>query len=469
MQKKDTLGVIVGNRGFFPDHLADSGRKEALAVLAAQGIDAICLTPEDSKFGSVETRADVKKCVDLFKKNADKISGILVTLPNFGDERGVAETIRGADLGVPVLVQATPDDMPKMSLADRRDGFCGKMSVCNNLRQYGLDYTLTTLHTESLSSDVFKADLAQFMATCRVVNGLTGLRIGSIGARVAPFNTVRYSEKILEANGISVEVVDLSEILRRVGKLDDNAAEVQAKVAEVKDYLPCQAVPDYALIRMAKLAHVVDEWNAEVEVDISAFQCWDSIEATLGIVPCSVMSMLNNKLTPCACEVDVTGAIGMYALTLAAGVPAALLDWNNNYADDPDKCVLFHCSAVPTGCMTTPGMAEQDILAGTVGWGNTWGACVGRMKSGPFTYARVSTDDEEGMITAYLGEGTMTDDPLDTFGGVGVAQIPDLQQLLRYICTFGFEHHVAIAHAQVGAAIAEAWETYMGWDVYEHG
>lgn len=469
MAQKTTFGVIVGNRGFFPDHLADEGRKDILAVLAEEGIDAVALSEEDTPFGSVETRADAKKCADLFRRHADRIDGVVVTLPNFGDERGVAETLRMADLRVPVLVQATPDDPAHMTIRDRRDSFCGKLSVCNNLQQYGIPYSLTAQHTVAPRSAAFRADLRQFAAVCRVTRGLRSARIGAIGSRPAAFNTVRYSEKILQANGISVETVDLYEILGRVGRLDNAAAAVQEKLKEIRAYVDARHVPEEPLVKMAKLAVVIDEWVAENELVATAMQCWTAIEEYFGVVPCTVLSMLSNKLLPGACEVDITGAIGMYALTLAAGVPAALLDWNNNYGDDPDKCVLFHCSNLPTGCLAGCKMAQQDIIGGTVGLENTYGTVVGRIKTGPFTYARVATDDEMGEMRAYVGEGEFTTDPLDTFGGAGVARIPNLQGLLRHLCEQGFEHHVAVTHAEVGSALAEAMGNYLGWDVYHHG
>src|SRR6202142_1556847 len=227
--KKMTMGVIVGNRGFFPGHLAQTGREEILRVLAAAGMDAVALTPEESGYGAVESRAESRRCADLFKKNRDRIDGVIVTLPNFGDERAIANTLRLADLRVPVLIQATPDTAGKMTIQHRRDSFCGKMSACNNLRQYGIPYTLTKLHTESLDSPEFADDLAQFAATCRVVSSLKNLRVGSIGARPAAFNTVRFSEKILEANGISIETVDLSEIVGRIARLSDTEVCVQDK------------------------------------------------------------------------------------------------------------------------------------------------------------------------------------------------------------------------------------------------
>jgi len=468
MRAKTTLGVIVGNRGFFPDHLCDEGRKEVLSVLESEGLGAVCLTPNDTPFGSVETREEAKKCAGLFKQHADEIDGILVTLPNFGDERGIAEAVRLSGLNVPVLIQAYPDEPGKMSLSDRRDSFCGKMSACNNLTQYGIPYSLTDLHTVAPASAEFSADLQRFAATCRVVRGLDGARIGAIGARPAAFNTVRYSEKILEDSGISVEVVDLLEIMGRIGRLDDDAACVQEKLAKVKAYICVEGVPDDSLLKMAKLAAVVDEWMDENDLVASAVQCWTAIEEFYGVVPCTVMSMMSERLVPSACEVDITGAVGMYALALASGVPAALLDWNNNYGDDPDKCVLFHCSNLPKSCFAQVQMGWQDIIGGSVGNENTYGTCVGQIKSGPFTFCRVSTDDLAGTVRVYCGEGEFTGDPLDTFGGAGVARIPDLQGLVRYICEMGFEHHVAITHATVGEAIAEAMETYLGWDVYQH-
>ncbi|HEY3282312.1 MAG TPA: L-fucose/L-arabinose isomerase family protein [Armatimonadota bacterium] len=469
MATQTTLGVIVGNRGFFPDHLCDEGRKQVLSVLANQGIKTIALTPEETPFGSVETREQAKKCAALFRKHADEIDGILVTLPNFGDERGIAESIRLSGLDVPILMQAYPDDAGRMSIKDRRDSFCGKLSACNNLTQYGIPYTLTTLHTVAPTSASFLADLKRFEATCRVVKGLSTARIGAIGARPAAFKTVRYSEKILEANGITIETIDLSEVLGKVGLLDNGAEAVQAKLKAIGEYVDAKNVPAEPLMKMAKLAVVIDDWMDENELNATTIQCWTAIEEFFGVVPCTVMSMLSNKLLPSACEVDVMGALSMYALTLATGVPAALLDWNNNYGEDPDKCVLFHCSNLPTGCLSCAKMSQQWIVGGTVGLEKTWGTVEGRIKSGPFTYVRASTSDMDGTLCAYVGEGEFTDDPLDTFGGAGVARIADLQGLMRFLCEQGYEHHVAVSHDTVSEAITEALSTYLGWDVFQHG
>jgi L-fucose isomerase-like protein len=476
LNKPVTLGVIVGNRGFFPGHLCETGRKTILDLLKAEGINAIALTPEDTKYGSVESLTDAQKGADLFKKHREEIDGILVTLPNFGDERAIANTIRWSGLDVPVLVHAFPDDAAKMTILDRRDSFCGKMSACNNLRQYGIKYSLTALHTVDPLSDSFKQDLRSFVAVCRIVGGLRFARVGLIGARPTNFNTVRFSEKLLERAGISVETLDLSEIFGRIGRLPDDHQKVKEKLAKIQAYVPTKGVPSGSLLRMAKFGAVVDSWMETQQLVASAVQCWTAMEEFYGIVPCTLMSMMSNELMPSACETDIAGLVGMLAMVLASGKPSAIVDWNNNYGDDPNKGVIFHCSNLPKDVFVDetiakekiPIMDYQEIIAGTVGKDNTYGAVVGRVRAEPFTYCRVSTDDFSGKITAYLGEGKLTDDPLNTFGGVGVVEVPNLQKLLNYICENGFEHHVAVNLSLIAPAVNEAMTRYLGWDVYYH-
>jgi len=464
-----TLGMIVGNRNFFPSELAEEGRERVLKVLAELGIEVVCLTPEDTPYGTVETYEEAKKCAALFKAHADKIDGILVTLPNFGDERGVADSIRLSGLKVPVLVHAFPDETTGMSIEKRRDSFCGKMSACNNLRQYNIPYSLTRLHTVAPEEESFKEDILKFVGVCRVVNGLRKARFGQIGIRPVHFTTVRYSEKILEHNGIAVEPFDLSEILGQIGRLKDDDPAVKEQIEAIKGYASTAGVSAEALIKMAKFAVVLNRFIEEHEWDGTAIQCWTALEEYFGVVPCTVMSMLSNRKNPSACEADITGLIGMYALTLASEQPSALLDWNNNFGGDPNKCVLFHCSNLPQDIFGNEGKLDyQAIIAGTVGKENTYGTITGRMRPTKATYCRVSTDDLTGRIKAYVGEGEITDEALDTFGGYGVMKVPQMQELLRYICENGFEHHVAICPGEVGDIINEAFNKYLNWQIYYH-
>ena len=246
--KRATLAVIVGNRDFFPDKLVTEARQDVLTVFDEMGIESVMLSEEDTNLGGVETWEDAQKCAALFKANADEIDGILVLLPNFGDEKGVADTVSLSGLQVPILIQAYPDDLDQFNIERRRDSFCGKVSVCNNLRQYGYPFSLTELHTVSPTTDGFKADLEQFLGVCRVVNGLQNARLGAIGTRPNAFITVRYSEKLLQAYGIHVCTVDLSEILGAADKLADDDPKVKAKLDEIHAYVPTGDVPAPAVI-----------------------------------------------------------------------------------------------------------------------------------------------------------------------------------------------------------------------------
>jgi len=463
-----TLGVIVGNRGFFPGHLASSGREEMIAALKRAGIAAVVLDPTETTHGAVEHYTDAQKCADLFRRHSHEIDGVIVTLPNFGDERAIADSLRLASLNVPVLVQATPDQTSKMTIAYRRDSFCGKMSVCNNLMQYRIPYSLTSLHTIDPASEKFQDDLRWFAQVCRVVRGLKNLRIGAIGARPQAFNTVRYSERILESSGISVITLDLSEVLGRIETMKDTDEAAQAKLSAIKKYVSTGSVPDSALIKMAKLGAVIDGWMAETSVKITAIQCWTSLEEYFGVVPCTVMSMMSEALIPSACEVDIPGTLSMHMLALASQTPSALLDWNNNYGENENKAVCFHCSNLPKHFFNDVVMDFQAIIAGTVGKENTFGTCVGRVKAGAMSFARYSTDDRRGIVRGYAGAGQFTNDPLETFGGAGVVEIPHMQKLLHFICRQGFEHHVAANFSSVAPALHEAAKQYLGWESNLH-
>ncbi len=468
-RQKMVLGVIVGNRNFFPDSLITQGRQDILDVLKEQNIEAVILDEQATKLGAVETWENAQKCAALFDENRHRIDGILITLPNFGDEKGVAETIKLSSLHVPILVQAYPDDLGKFGLERRRDAFCGKISVCNNLYQYGLPFSLTELHTVTPKTESFRADLQQFVAVCRVVKKLRNARLGAVGARPNAFNTTRYSEKLLQAFGISVSTVDLSEIFGSAQKIGDDDRRVKERLESIGAYVPTSGIPAPALLKMSKLGLVLDDWMSRHGIDATAIQCWDSLQHNYGVNVCTLMSMMSENLLPSACEVDVTGVASMYALQLASGKPSALVDWNNNYGNDPNKCVLFHCGNWAKSFFSDVKMANAEILATTLGTENTYGTVAGRTPAGPFSYARITTDDRHGAIRAYTGDGQFVDDPLDTFGSRAVVEVPHLQQLMKYICKNGFEHHAAMNASYTAKILSEAFTTYFGWETYTHG
>jgi L-fucose isomerase-like protein len=467
--KKIVFGVIIGTRGFFNARLAAEGRKTTLRRLAELGIEAVILPEGATATQAVETYADAQKCAELFRQNRDTIDGVLVVLPNFGDEVGIASTLNLAKLNVPVLVAAADDDIDKVSVDQRRDAFCGKISVTNNLYQYGIKFTDTTYHTYSLESAEFGKDLKDFAAVCRTVKGLSNARIGAIGARPAAFQTMRASEKLLQLSGITVIPVDLSEILSAAVK-PANEFRLKQKLEEIGAYgrIPTTILKDN-ITKQAKLGMAVEDWMERNQLDATSVQCWDSLENNYGCAACLTMSMMGEKLIPAACEVDIAGVVSMYALTLAAGNPAAILDWNNNYGEDRNLCVCTHCSNYPKSFMGNEvEISNLDILGKTLGPERCFGAIKGKVAPGELTYFRLSTDDRNGRIRTYVGEGEFVDKPFAMDGGIAVTKVEGLQKLMKYVVKNGFEHHVAMVRGNVAGIVAEACENYLGWGTYHH-
>lgn len=473
MKNKERMcfGIIIGTRAYFNSELAKDVRKQLLRTLADEGYDYVIL-PEDATptgSSSIETREDGLKCAELFRQNRDRIDGIIVSLPNFGFEIGIINAISVADLNVPILVQACDDENDKVDLDSRRDAFCGKISVCNNLYQYGIPFTDTTLHTYSIYSELLAKDINKFAGICRVVNGLRHARIGAIGARPAGFQTVRASEKLLQKSGITVVPVDLSEILGAARKIEDTDVELLKKLEEIKCYAVVPKEYSDKLVLQAKFGVAVERWIEANQIDAVAVQCWDSLEQNYGCAACVTMSMLGEKLLPAACEVDIAGAVSMYALTLAAQSQSALLDWNNNFAEDRNKCVCTHCGNFPKSFVRNDlKLGTLGVLGRTLGKVNTFGAVYGKVTKGDFTFFRISTDDTKGTIKAYLGTGEITDDPYGMDGCIAVTKVDNLQILMKHICRNGFEHHVAMVRNDVKDILNEAIEGYLGWNLYVH-
>ena len=470
--KKQCFGVIIGTRAYFNSELARDVRKQLLKTLEDEGYDYVIL-PEDATptgSSSIETREDGLKCAELFRQNRDRIDGIIVSLPNFGFEIGIINAISVADLHVPVLVQACDDENDKVDLDSRRDAFCGKISVCNNLYQYGIPFTDTTLHTYSIYSDLLAKDINRFAAVCRVVNGLRHARIGQIGTRPLGFNTCRASEKLLQASGITVVPADLSEILYAAQSIEDSDTDLLHQMEKVAGYAEVPESYKEKLRLQCKFGVAVNRWVEANQVDAVAIQCWDSLEQNFGCAACVTMSMLSEAGIPAACETDIAGAVSMLALTLASKEPSAIADWNNNFAENRNKCVCTHCGNFPKSFIGNDNLrlGPLGVLGRTLGKINTFGAVYAKVSAGDFTYFRISTDDVKGKIKAYVGEGKMTDDEYGMDGCIVVTEVPELQKLMKYICKNGFEHHVALVRADVAGVIEEALDSYLGWNLYVH-
>ena len=460
------LGVIIAHRDVFSEELAVAGRKEISQALQRRQVEYVMLEKNDVGPGIVSNLQQAKACADLFRRHRDEIDGILVSLPNFGDERSVAEAIKMSGLNVPVFIQAFSDKPDQFDLAHRRDSFCGKISISNVLKQYKIPFTLGRMFTTLPEEDEFTQDLEQFLKICRVVRGLRHVRIGLIGARVAPFKTVRFSEKILEADSISVETLDLSELEQIITQLKPKA--VGAWIEKLDAYMANrEALPPHTLQNLAKIGAALEGWMQDNLLDAFAFQCWPALQKMFGIFPCTLMSYLSQHLVPGACETDAVGALSMLALQFASGGPAGIFDWNNN-CPDPNQLVLFHCSNSPVGLLEDPKVTYNAMAVKGEGLENSFATIYGRLVTGDITFCRIHTNDEAGSIEAIVGRGKIVSNPPDSFGAIGVLEVPELQALLRYICYHGYEHHVSITQGHQADALCEAFDKYLKWDVYLH-
>ena len=461
---KTPFAVLFGNRGFFPASLQAAARRELLAVLKEKGHDVLVMDAKATPHGAIETPADGMKFANFLHENRGKFGGIILCLPNFGDETGAIAALRDAD--VPILIQAYPDELDKMAPECRRDAFCGKFSVMDVFKQYGLPFTVLKPHVVHPCSPAFAENLDYFDALCRVSNGMKRAVVGAIGARTTAFKTVRIDELALQRHGITTETLDLSDIFARMKALKTGDKSVVAKAKLLKKASNWGKTPAKAFNNLSRLGVVLDQVIDEYKMDCLAIRCWIEMQQQIGISPCILLGLLNDRKIAAACEVDIGNAVTMHALSLATGKPSICLDWNNNYGDAADKCILFHCGSVAPSLMTGCGhVTGHAILKNAVGSGCSFGCNQGRIKPMPFTYGSMLT--ENGNLSFFLGQGRFTEDviPDDFFGCAAVAEIENLQDKLQTIGYLGHRHHVSLSPGRIIAPVVEAFEKYLGYHV----
>ena len=466
IMKKTTFALFFGNRGFFPESLIAEARAEMKEVLNGLGHEVLMMDEGLTRFGAVESPAEGAKYAEFLAENKGGFGGVVLCLPNFGDETGAVSALE--DAGVPILVHGYPDEIAKMGFEERRDAFCGKFSVMDVFTQYGVKFSSYTPHVVHPKSAKFAEHVEKFDALCRVVNGMKKMTVGAIGARTTAFKTVRFDELTLQKYGITTEVLDLSEVIQQVKDFDASKSSYKDKAEILKNYTRWDGVPDVAFDNLVKLGVVLDEVMEEYNMDAIALRCWIELEKQLRIAPCVLLSEINDRGIPAACELDVGNAVAMRALNLASGKPATCLDWNNNWGDEEDKCILFHCGPVPQSLMTAKGqIIDHPMFAKAFGDGCGFGCNIGRIAPMPMTYASSLTSN--GKLEFYLGEGRFTEDviPPEFFGCAGVAEIPDLQSKLQKIGFAGYRHHVSLTPGHVGEAVKEAFEKYLGYDILD--
>lgn len=463
---KSTFALYFGNRGFFPESLIADARKELSDTLTKLGYESLMMESSLTRYGAVESPEEGRTYARFLEDNRGKFEGVILCLPNFGDETGAISALQ--DAGVPIYVLAYPDELDKMDFKYRRDAFCGKFSVMDVFYQYQLPFTVFPPHTVHPFSKEFEVQIDTFDKVCKIVKGMKRMIVGAIGARTTAFKTVRYDELTLQKYGITTEVLDMSEVFSRVRKLDMAGSAAREKAERLKNYTDFSKVPAKSFENIVRFGVVIDEIITEYGLDALALRCWLEMEKEFGVAPCVLLSEINDRGIPAACELDICNAVTMYALHLASGKPATCLDWNNNYGDDPDKCILFHCGPVPQSLMTAKGeVIDHPMFAKALGAGCGVGCNVGRIAPNRITFASSKTTD--GKLYFYMGEGEFTNDTIQEgfFGCGGVAKISDLQDKLYKIGYNGYRHHVSVTTGNLSTALREAFTRYLGYEITE--
>ena len=459
------FALFFGNRGFMPAELIADARKEMVQALQEAGHDYLIMDESATRYGAVETREEGKIYHDWLKSHEGEYDGVILCMPIFIDENGAVAALQ--DANVPILMQAYPDEIGKMDFMHRRDAFCGKFSVTDVFYQYNIPFTVMKPHVVHPLSKEFSENLKDFAAICRVVKGMRRFNLGCIGARTTAFKTVRFDEVTLQRYGINVESFDLSELMFKVLKLLDDDTKVQEKLQHLEQYADFSCVPLKNKITLAKISCVIDEYIQEYHLDAITLRCWNELETYFRVCPCVLISELNDRGIVCSCEVDLCSAITMRAMNLASQVPTACLDWNNNYGEDENKVILFHCGPVAQTLMTEKGTVTQHKMFDKSDKGSGWGTNEGRIKAFDMTYANCFT--ENGKLKVYTSEGKFTGEPIETefFGCGGVAEIPNLQDKLLRLAKGGFKHHTTVGVGHLKYVLDEAFQTYLHYDLVD--
>ncbi|MGI6705963.1 MAG: L-fucose/L-arabinose isomerase family protein [Clostridia bacterium] len=464
--EKMTFALYFGNRGFFPESLIAGARREMKEAVEQLGYHTLMMDEKATRTGGVENAEEGRKYAAFLEAHRGEYDGVILCLPNFGDENGAIAALR--DCGVPILIQAYPDEIGKMDFEHRRDAYCGKFSIMDVFYQYNLPFTVFKPHVIHPTTEAFKKQLLDFAAVCRIVKRMRRFTVGAIGARTTAFKTVRFDELTLQKYEITTEALDLSELFMRVRDIKEGTDKFAQKKERLLNYTNWTGVPEEKIDMLTKVSVAIDEIIDDYKLDALALRCWEEMELELGVSPCVLLSELNDRGIVAACELDVGNAVAMYTLTAASEMPATVLDWNNNYGEDEDKCILFHCGPVPQTLMEEKGLVvEHKMFAKSYGAGCGWGCNAGRIAASPMTFASAKTED--GRLKFYLGEGRFTGEPIEEefFGCGGVAEIENLQDKLIAIGKNGYRHHVGVTFGHVAEAVREAFTTYLGYDLMD--
>lgn len=463
MNTKPKIGFVPASRGFFNQNLAAKARAETIKSMKAAGITPVLPSKDMTPRGLVESFDDARKAAILFRHAP--VDGVIIGAVNFGNEIPAAVAAIDGAAGLPIMLFGCTEEGKLTRGSDRRDALCGALSIATALRQRQAKYTFPKIANCSPADPAFIEELKDFAAVCRAVSGVRGSVYGQIGTRPAEFETCAFDEmSLLRKFGIRTVPTPLSEVFERAKGIE-NKGKITRTVKSIKSMFDTNGVPDISIERMARLEIVLKEIIEENKLNGLALQCWTSMQEDYGISACAVMARINQMLgIPAACEVDIHGTLSMHMLSLAAGGPAVLMDWNNRHYKLKNVFSAWHCGVFPPAlCGGKCKLAANAIMTGVMGSPDrVYGVLDGALDTGPVTMTRL-TETPDGEWKLLVAEGESVQAPGEPPGGNGWVRIADLDRLYRALLR-DFPHHGALAMGHSGRLLATAAH-FLGLDV----
>jgi len=444
------IGLVPAHRAVFSPALARKMRQAALQAFAKVGLEAVAPDENLCRHGLVESSEEAARTAELFRKEG--VAGVVIGAMNFGNEVPAAEA---ADLGVPVFVFGCKEEGRLTPAANRRDAFCGALSIGAALRHRGIIYTFPQAPICFPQEPSFLRDLEHFARACQVVGGIAGASYGQFGPRPREFETCVFNEvALLRRFNVKIQPFPLSELFADALALQD-AKKIKQVMAEMSAMADVSLVPGSRLERLARLEIALEQRVRKYDLAGFALQCWTLIQEQFEVSPCAVMARFSQRGLPAACEVDIHGAMSMHLLGLASGHPAGLADWNNRHYKRRNVFSAWHCGVFPPGmAKKKPQIKHQKIIGAVTGADKAFGTLEFEMKPGPVTLARL-TETPDGEFKLLIAEGKVVPAEGETFGAHGWVEVSDLDCLYRALLA-DFPHHTGIVQGRVGRVLVEA-------------
>ncbi len=458
------LGIVAVSRDCFPITLSERRRKAVVAAFKAKGYD-IYESPVIIE-GGID--ANVMEAYEDIQKSG--INALVVFLGNFGPEG--PETLIAQKFGGPVMYVAAAEENIAVLSSDRGDAYCGMLNASYNLKLSGINAYIPEypVGTAEQCADMIE----EFIPIARTLLALKDLKIITFGPR--PFDFLACNAPIAPLFKLGVNIQENSELdLLAAYKAHANDPRIPAKVKEMEDELGEGNKMPGILPRLAQYELTLLDWveanKGAAKYVAMANKCWPAFQTEFGFVPCYVNSRLTAMGIPTACEVDIYGALSEFIGTCVTGESVTLLDINNSVPADMYKASIegkypyrhnetfmgFHCGNTPMCRLTKGTMKYQLIMKRSLEPDKepdiTRGTLEGDIVPGPITFYRLQAN-KDSVLQAYVAQGEILPVATESFGGIGVFAIPEMDRFYRHVLIGGgYPHHGAVAFGHHGKAL----------------